>query len=124
MEPQLPYISIDTTFVLYTSILRNWPNAEKKAGYGYKGNGLILVRKTETEFHCYDATCTRDINNHTTELVLENGGLGATFATCPNPKCKTQYNLKSSAYSIDGKCRLQEYRATYNPITNIVRITN
>jgi len=78
-----------------------------------------LVRKTQTEFHCYDATCTRDINNHATAIVLEAGGF---FATCP--KCNTKYHLQSSAYSEDGKCRLQEYRATYNSSTNIVRITN
>ena len=123
LEPPLPYVQVDATFVLHSyPELGIWPGAAKKADYGYKRNGIILVRIGQYDFRAFDATCTRDINQHNGSLSLDGSG----YAVCP--KCQTKYFLYNTGnapiWSNDGKVRLQEYRATYNPSTNIVRVTN
>ena len=124
LEPPLPYVQVDATFVLvsYPELI-TWPSAAKKSGYGFNRNGVILVRIGQYDFRAFDATCTRDIDHH------KNGSLsldGSGYAVCP--KCQTKYFLYNTGnapiWSNDGKVRLQEYRASFNSSINIVRVTN
>ena len=124
LDPPLPYVAVDATFVLHSYPDLGMYGAVKhnQAGHGYNRNGLTLVRLGEKDFRAFDATCTRDLNHHNGSLSLDGSG----YAVCP--KCQTKYFLYRSGnapiWSDDGKVRLQEYRATYNANTNLVRVTN
>ncbi|MDR1680782.1 MAG: hypothetical protein LBS12_03255 [Prevotellaceae bacterium] len=126
-ESPLPPVTVDVMFNLnmppYNINLQLWPAAMRmpQQQVGYNGNGLLLVRQSESYFQSYDATCTRNIHHHATALKLDDFEY---IASCPHPGCGAQYNLLSGGYETGGQFRLQEYRVSYNQGTKMGRITN
>ena len=55
---------------------------------GYNGNGIIVIRLNDTEYACWDATCTNctDLTSHFTQQDLDK-----ETATCP--VCNTEFLL-------------------------------
>lgn len=56
---------------------------------GYNGHGIIVIRLNDTDFACWDATCTncQDLTSHFSKQDLKN-----EIAICP--VCKTQFSLR------------------------------
>lgn len=56
---------------------------------GYNGNGIVVIRLNDTEYACWDATCTNcaDLTSHFTQQDLEG-----EIAICP--VCNTKFSLR------------------------------
>lgn len=56
---------------------------------GYNENGIIIIRLSDTEYACWDATCTncQDLHSHFTQDQLDG-----EIAECP--VCNTQFSLR------------------------------
>lgn len=67
---------------------------------GYNGHGIVMIRLNDTEFACWDATCTscEDLTSHFSQKDLD----GET-AACP--VCHTEFSLR--------------YGSAFNSVTKI-----
>jgi nitrite reductase/ring-hydroxylating ferredoxin subunit len=108
-EPALPYVNVDFSInLLAYPDLSNGGTPLKYQHVGYRGNGVIIFPMgygDHAEFKAYDATCTRNIAEETTAVILDENN---ATATCP--KCKTVYNLLTG-YAVNQDFHLQAYAA-------------
>ncbi len=56
---------------------------------GYNGQGIVVIRLNDTEYACWDATCTncQELTSHFTKEDLDG-----ELAVCP--VCHTQFSLR------------------------------
>lgn len=88
---------------------------------GYDNNGIIIYRNSQNEYFAYDRTCTY----HIEESNAVNLWTNPMFAVCPI--CSTKYQLYWSGIPADegpSIYPLKQYKATYNPNTYELHITN
>lgn len=88
---------------------------------GYDNNGIIIYRNSQNEYFAYDRTCTY----HIEESIAVNLWTNPMFAVCP--KCNTKYQLFWSGIPADegpSVYPLKQYKASYNPNTFELHITN
>lgn len=80
---------------LYLTVSR--PSGEP---LGYGGHGIIVIRFNDTEFACWDATCTncQDLTSH-----FEQKDLNGEIAVCP--VCHAEFSLR--------------YGSAFNSVTKI-----
>lgn len=78
---------------------------------GYNGNGIVVIRLNDTEYACWDATCTNcaDLTSHFTSKNFDG-----EMAVCP--VCNTQFSLRlGSAFNATEKI----YPLKSYPITKV-----
>ncbi len=66
---------------------------------GYNGHGIVVIRLNDTEFACWDATCTycEDLASHFGQKDLDG-----EIAVCP--VCRTEFSLRyGSAFNSETK---------------------
>jgi len=71
--------------------------AVKIDGYGYRNNGVIVFRLSDSEILAFDATCPKHIDINAS-VNLDANGSGT--ATCPH--CGTVYYLVNYGYPKNG----------------------
>lgn len=88
---------------------------------GYNNNGIIIFRNNQDEYFAYDRTCTY----HVEESIPVDVWTNELFAICP--VCSTKYQLYFSGIPTPegpSEYPLKQYRASYNPNTFELHITN
>jgi len=87
---------------------------------GYRNHGIYIVN-TGSDFISMDATCTHDADS-TQHVILKEDD--PYIGVCPI--CKSEYIFLSEGAVHKGpaKYSLRNYRVTYNPETNEIRVTN
>ena len=102
----LPYVRVNFSIGIYMDINLTNGHPTKVPGYGYKGNGVIIVPPSfsSDDYKAFDATCTRNINEETRSITVNPE---AFTASC---SCGTIYNLRTG-YAQNQTFHLQRYRA-------------
>jgi nitrite reductase/ring-hydroxylating ferredoxin subunit len=88
---------------------------------GYNNNGIIIYRNSQDEYFAYDRTCPYHVEESNPVNIWTN----PLFAVCP--VCGTKYQLFWSGIPTDegpSIYPLKQYRASYNPNTFELNISN
>jgi nitrite reductase/ring-hydroxylating ferredoxin subunit len=109
-QPAIPYIPVsfsinpNSTQYIELNHIGGW--VPVTGGY----RGIIIYRKSETEFMAYERACAYDPTADSAQVRVENSGI-----TCYCPKCKSKYVLlDGSPYSGPSHWALKQYRTVYD----------
>ncbi len=109
-QPQIPYVAVN--FVINPNSTQ-FIELNHIGGYvpvtgGYRG--IIIYRKSETEFMAYERACAYDPTADSAQVRMEVSGV-----TCYCPKCKSKYIiLDGSPYQGPSHWALKQYRTNYD----------
>jgi len=109
-QPDIPYVvvnfSINPNSTQYIEL--NHVGGYVPVTGGYKG--IIIYRKSETEFMAYERACPYDPTADSSQVRVDASGI-----TCHCPQCKSKYILlDGSAYSGPTQWPLKQYRTNYD----------
>ncbi|MCX6283872.1 MAG: hypothetical protein NTW31_06540 [Bacteroidetes bacterium] len=109
-QPQIPYVAVN--FVINPNSTQ-FLELNHIGGYvpvtgGYRG--IIIYRKSETEFMAYERACAYDPTADSAQVRMDVSGV-----TCYCPKCKSKYIiLDGSPYEGPSHWSLKQYRTNYD----------
>lgn len=122
-EHPVPYVRVSVSFnVLHYNLSAPGLSAQfsrqdlgGSAGY----QGIIVYRLSSDEFRAYDSACPCDPHNCIARIEEDNPVLA--FA----PSCESRFILTDGSV-VEGPSRfpLRQYRTSFDPQTNRLRITN
>ncbi len=92
----IPYIPVNVRIDLWMADYQNlktpyqpiYLNQYNGKTVGYRENGIIVIRISDNEYKCFDATCTKDPDAGTHLEITK----GSSTAVCPT--CGTEFILQ------------------------------
>ncbi len=113
-----PFVDLQLDLSLPSYIALATPN---NWVYVYGGNrGIIVFRKSQTEFSAVDRNCTYDPEKATAIIEVENNNINAVDSVCGSKFQITDGGVTRGPAS----CTLIQYRTEFNANTNVLRIYN
>ncbi len=120
-KPPFPRIHVDFTLNLHDPEYRDLLGVGSTITVVGGSRGIIIKRTDLNEFKAFDQHCSHDPEDPNAKVSLEEGGVD--FVICET--CKTKYNLYyGNVEDGPGKRSLVEYKATFYPNANRLRISN
>jgi nitrite reductase/ring-hydroxylating ferredoxin subunit len=109
-QPEIPYVYVNFAVMPNSTqyIELNSPGGYVTVTGGYRG--IIIYRKTESEFMAYERACPYDPTSDSARIQVDVSSI-----TCTCPRCKSKYILlDGTPYEGVSRWPMKQYRTNYD----------